>query len=248
MDEYLTINSELSNPARIQILSRIGENPQTLSEIATHFSISKPEISRHLSRLTNVGIVTKELSTRKYKPSALGETYLQLYSPIEFVLKHSTYFTDHYIDLPLHLSRNIDALINAELVIELGNVLAKIQEMLNETRNEVKLMLDQRLPVVGLKEKVKFGDYIVPTTMSGPQFESGRAYLKKMYDSVEVRQLNSVTHVIMCTDKKRGFISFPTLQRKADWSSIWVVTDKLGLDYLQEIWNHFQSLAMKIEI
>jgi len=248
MDEYLTINSELSNPTRIQILSRIGENPQTLSEIATHFSISKPEISRHLSRLTNVGIVTKELSTRKYKPSALGDIYLQLYSPIEFVLKHSTYFTDHYIDLPLHLSRNIDALMNAELVIELGNVLAKIQEMLNETIDEVKLMLDQRLPVVGLKEKVKFGDYIVPTTMSGPQFESGRAYLKKMYDSVEVRQLNFVTHVIMCTDKKRGFISFPTLQRKADWSSIWVVTDKLGLDYLQEIWTHFQSLAMKIEI
>ncbi len=84
--------------------------------------------------------------------------------------------------------------------------------------------------------------------MSGPQFESGRAYLKKMYDNVEVRQLNSVIHVIMCTDKKRGFISFPTLQRKADWSSIWVVTDKLGLNYLQEIWNHFQSLAMKIEI
>ncbi|MFX0185229.1 MAG: ArsR family transcriptional regulator [Candidatus Hodarchaeota archaeon] len=248
MDEYLTINSELSNPTRLQILSRIGENPQTLSEIATHFSISKPEISRHLSRLTNVGIVTKEVSTRKYMPSALGEIYLQLYSPIEFVLKHSTYFTEHHIDLPLHLSRNIDALMNAELVIELGNVLAKIQEMLDETIDEVKLMLDQRLPVVGLKEKVKFGDYIVPTTMSGPQFESGRAYLKKMYESVEVRQLNFVTHIIMCTDKKRGFISFPTLQRKADWSSIWVVTDKLGLDYLKEIWNHFQGLATKIKI
>jgi predicted transcriptional regulator len=248
MDEYLTINSELSNPTRIQILSLIGENPQTLSEIATHFSISKPEISRHLSRLTNVGIITKELSSRKYMSSALGEIYLQLYSPIEFVLKHSTYFTNHYIDLPLHLSRNIDALMNAELVIELGNVLAKIQEILNETIDEVKLMLDQRLPVVGLIEKIKFGNYIVPSTMSGPQFESGRVYLKKMYDSVEVRQLNSVTHFIMCTDKNKGIISFPTLQRKADWSSIWVVTDKLGLDYLQDIWNHFQSLAMKIEI
>ena len=248
MDEYLTINSELSNPTRIQILSRIGENPQTLSEIATHFSISKPEISRHLSRLTNVGIITKDLSTRKFKPSALGKTYLQLYSPIEFVLKHSSYFTDHYIDLPLHLSRNIDALMNAELVTELGNVLAKIQEMLNETKDKVKLMLDQRLPVVGLKEKVKFGDYIVPVTMSGPQFDSGRAYLKKMYDSVEVRTLNSVSHFIMCTDKNKGVISFSTLQRKADWSSIWVVTDKLGLDYLQEIWNHFQNLAIKIEI
>ncbi len=248
MDEYLTINSELSNPTRIQILSRIGENPQTLSEIASHFSISKPEISRHLSRLTNVGIIIKEPSTRKYKPSSLGETYLQLYSPIEFVLKHSTYFTDHYIDLPLHLTRNIDALMNAELVSELGNVLAKIQEMLNETIDEVKLMLDQRLPVVSLKEKIKNGHYIVPITMSGSQIESGREYLKKMYDNIEVRQLNSVTHFLMCTDEKQGIISFPTLQRKADWSSIWVVTDKLGLDYLQEIWNHFQSLATEIII
>ena len=248
MNDYLSINSELSSPIRNQILTRIGENPQTLSEIADNFSISKPEISRHLSRLTKFGIVTKEPSTRKFKPSPLGETYLQLFSPIEFVLKHSSYFTDHYIDLPLHLSRNIDALMNAELVIELGNVFAKIQEMLNETIDEVKLMLDQRLPVVGLKEKIKFGQYIVPITMSGPQFESGREYLKKIYDSVEVRQLNSVTHFLMCTDKKQGIISFPTLQRKADWSSIWVVTDKLGLNYLQEIWNHFQSLAIKIEI
>ena len=246
MDEYLTINSELSNPNRMQILSRLGENPQTLSEIATHFSISKPEISRHLSRLANVGIITKDLSTRKFKPSALGETYLQLYSPIEFVLKHSTYFTDHYIDLPLHLSRNIDALMNAELVSELGNVLAKLQELLNETTDEVKLMLDQRLPVLGLKEKVKFGDYIVPIAMS--EHTEAKAYLKKMYESVEVRTLISVSHFIMFTDQNKGIISFPTLQRKADWSSIWVVTDTQGLDYIHEIWNHFHSLAMKMEI
>jgi DNA-binding IclR family transcriptional regulator len=89
MDDYLNIYSELTNPIRTQILMWIGDEPQALSDIATHFSISKPEISRHLSRMKNVGLVMQEASTRKYHPSALGITYLQLFSPIEFVLKHS---------------------------------------------------------------------------------------------------------------------------------------------------------------
>lgn len=248
MDDYLTIYSELSNPTRIQILIWIGENPQTLSDIANHFSISKPEISRHLSRMKNVGIVTQESSTRKYHPSALGITYLQLFSPIEFILKHSSYFTDHYVDLPMYLLRNIDLLINAELILDLGNVLAKIQEMLDDTTDEVQLMLDQRLPVVGLKNKVRNGSYIFPSTMSESQVESGKQYLKKMYENVEVRQVASVNHIIMITDKKQGFISFPTLQRKADWASIWIVKDKPGLEYLQDIWDYFKSIGKMFEI
>lgn len=248
MDDYLNIYSELTNPTRIQILMWIGEEPQALSDIATHFSISKPEISRHLSRMKNVGLVMQEASTRKYHPSALGITYLQLFSPIEFVLKHSFYFTNHYLDLPPHLLRNIDALINAELIEDLGNVLAKIQELLDETRDEVQLMLDQRLPVVGLKDKVRYGSYIFPSTMSEAQVESGKQYLKSMYEDVEVRQVGSVTHILMITDKKRGFISFPTLENKADWASIWVVTDKQGLEYLQDIWDYFISLGKLYEI
>jgi predicted transcriptional regulator len=224
----------------------VGDSPHTLSELANKISISKPEISRHLSRLTKVGIVTKEHSTRKYKPSALGETYIQLFSPIEFVLKNSSYFKKHTIDLPLNLLRNVDALMNAEFMMEPGRILFKVQEMLDVTVNEVQLMIDQRFPV-SLNKKIKFGDYIVPRTMTEQQFESGKAYMNEVYEKVEIRLLNNVTHIIMYTDRKRGFLSFPTLQGKADWASGWIVTDKLGLNYLQDIWDYFKNSAKKIE-
>ena len=80
--------AEISNPIRLKILKKVADHPQALAEIAKDLPISKPEVSRHLSRLQDSRFLTKDPSTRKFEPSPLGETYLQLFSPIDFVFRH----------------------------------------------------------------------------------------------------------------------------------------------------------------
>lgn len=52
----------LSDPTRREILRLLGEKSLTVSEIAAHFSISQPAISRHLGVLRGAGLVGAERS------------------------------------------------------------------------------------------------------------------------------------------------------------------------------------------
>ncbi|MFQ5820720.1 MAG: ArsR/SmtB family transcription factor [Candidatus Heimdallarchaeota archaeon] len=51
MTEYSPLFAELANPARFQMLALLVEAPHTLGEFAKKIEVSKPEISRHLTRL-----------------------------------------------------------------------------------------------------------------------------------------------------------------------------------------------------
>lgn len=50
----------LSSPVRRSILAYLSEAEMTAGEIASHFNMSKPSISKHLSLLEGAGLVISE--------------------------------------------------------------------------------------------------------------------------------------------------------------------------------------------
>jgi DNA-binding transcriptional ArsR family regulator len=48
----------LGNPVRRAILRRLAAGPRSVGEIAVHFSVTRPAISRHLRVLQDAGLVT----------------------------------------------------------------------------------------------------------------------------------------------------------------------------------------------
>lgn len=50
----------LSDPARRKILELLGEGDMSAGHIASHFNITKPSLSRHLSLLKSAGLVKSE--------------------------------------------------------------------------------------------------------------------------------------------------------------------------------------------
>lgn len=50
----------LGNPVRRGILDELRRAPQPVGEIARHFNVSRPAISRHLRVLQDAGLVTTE--------------------------------------------------------------------------------------------------------------------------------------------------------------------------------------------
>lgn len=48
----------LGNPVRRDILRKLASGPMAVNEIATHFPVTRPAISRHLRVLQDAGLVT----------------------------------------------------------------------------------------------------------------------------------------------------------------------------------------------
>ena len=138
-----TILNELAFPIRTKILEELASNPLKLSDISEKFTVSKSEISRHLSRLIEINIVTKDNLNHNYALTPLGEAFILLSLPVKFILDNNEFFENHFIDLPNNLYRMIDNLYQAELIIGSGDVLTSIQAILENTDSEVQILLDQ---------------------------------------------------------------------------------------------------------
>ena len=50
----------MANETRREIIRLLKQKDMTAGEIASHFSISKPSISRHLNKMKNAGLIVPE--------------------------------------------------------------------------------------------------------------------------------------------------------------------------------------------
>ena len=230
--------SELSFPLRSRLLLELLETPLKLNDIANKFTVSKSEISRHLSRLTEINIVTKNIKTHEYFLTPLGEAYITLLQPVKFVLDENDFFKGHFIDLPPNLSRMIDNLGQSKHLIGSGEVLNTIQNVLENTEEYVQILLDQKFPLT-LKKKINWGKYVITPDIA----EKGAEYAKKIYEHIEVRTTNLINHNMLISDNSIGILSFPGLNHKADISYGYYLTDETGLSYLQDIWDFYWNLG-----
>ena len=103
MTEYSPLFVELANPARFKMLAVLAEAPHTLGEFAQKIELSKPELSRHLTRLVEQGFVQRE--HRKYILTPFGEGIVTLLPSLNFVFQHRDFFRTHRLDLPPPLLR-----------------------------------------------------------------------------------------------------------------------------------------------
>lgn len=67
----------IADPVRRSILETLNRGPLSAGEIARHFAISRPAISRHLRILREVGLVTADTDGRhriyRFDPAPLAE-------------------------------------------------------------------------------------------------------------------------------------------------------------------------------
>jgi predicted transcriptional regulator len=243
MSDYLDINAEISFPVRIQILLELAERSSKLNDLSEKFTVSKSEISRHLSRLIEVHFVTKDLITNQYTLTTLAENYISLFSPIEFLFKQKDFFTNHKLELPDFLSRKIDSLRKAELIQGSGYTLTKIQQMLDETNTKLQLILNQRYPMK-LNKQIDEGYYVIFPEM----IKQGGEYIKTMYKKAFIKSLVPVNHIVMICDSSKGIIAFPKDDMIIDINEIFYLEDKEGLNFLEEIFQFYWKKGESVNI
>ena len=128
--QTLVTLSEIIHPTRLRILELLAEGSQVLADVAQNLDLSKPEISRHLARMRELNLVEKK--DRNHLLTSLGEIILNLTSPIEFLINNYTYFRNHKIELPFTFIREIDSLMNSELLSGTGYFISKVEDFFDE--------------------------------------------------------------------------------------------------------------------
>ena len=240
MNSYSSLFIELANPIRLTLLDLLSKNSYSLSELAQKIDVSKPEVLRHVTRLTNQHIISK-YNNQLYQLSNLGTIIITLLEPLEFLLKQVDYFKDHLIDLPNHLIHKLQLLTNAELIRGFGEAMVKIDQIANlpENKNSY-ILVHQRFPSIRKQQKAQNAYIIIPETMkeNRPFTET-----KKIYEILHIKTLKVVSFGIWYIEDSMAFLCFPDKNNIPDYSEGFFITDEFGLTFVKELWNYFWSEA-----
>ena len=89
---------ELSHPIRYEIMKIITEQPHRLTKIGEKVDANNPEVSRHLDRLKNADLVSKN-ADGYYSTTSFGHLIFSLIPGFSFISDHPGYFLDHELSL-----------------------------------------------------------------------------------------------------------------------------------------------------
>jgi predicted transcriptional regulator len=226
------------HPTRLKILDLLGEGAQALADIARDLDISKPEISRHLARMRELNLVEK--GDKIHHLTSLGGVILNLTSPIAFLINNYDYFMNHKVDLPFSFVRDIDSLMNSELMPGTGYFLSKMEKISKNTTNEVRMIVDQPFP--GTKVHIERALLIVPSYAKSENLNL--ELLQEFCKYFEYRTLPVINLTLGIVDGKYGFLLFPErITGKIDYNNAFYITDDMGLDFLVKLWDYFWEKA-----
>lgn len=227
--------SDLTNYTKLSILKSLNDSSKTLSELASRLNLSKPEISRQLSELNNLKLI--ERIDRQNHLSIFGETILNCIFPLEFLIDHFEFFKNHPLpNLPMNLVRDICDLQYAELIEGAGLIVKNIIDRLKKHNQEIYLMVDHPQPRIA---DVKIDKVLVIAPIYAKDENLNLDFFHKDCKEFEIRTLEVVEYNIMILDHKIGLFLLPNLKGVIDANYAFFVTDPLGINYLERVWDFF---------
>ena len=242
MDEkWKQVMTDICHPTRIQILSIVHESPTSFSNISTRIDLSNSEISRHLNRLFDQGVLEKDTKSRRIFLTKYGELIHHSLQPLQFYCEYNHIFSDHdVLDLPDFLLVNIPLLKHAEIVKGTGPVMFKMQEVMGRTKKYIKMMVNQPFPFGKTGISI---DFIVPLDMMTLRDKIEASSLK-----VEVRLYQSVKYSICLTDNDEALLFLPKDETSPDFEICFYVSSAQNpaFNFINQIWNHFWKNGKKI--
>lgn len=113
VDAFCELLFEASNEDRLQIISLLIKEPMNVTTLSKRVGIGTQEMSRHISRLTESGIIRREPDGLNHI-TPYGRLALEQFSGLKFVSKNKHYFGDHLVDkLPEKFINRLGELIES---------------------------------------------------------------------------------------------------------------------------------------
>jgi predicted transcriptional regulator len=237
----------LSSLDRLSLLRAIDLRKQRQITLSKLINASAQECSRHLTRLSDAGLITKK-SDGLYETTPLGKSLLRLVPSIQFLATHKDFFVSHELTfLPHGFLERIGDLTDGTFVSHVSSVLEHIKSTISEAREFVWLISDQ--PIVtslslgeGFPSKAVQVRLISEPNLDLKGFSKARSLLP---DQFRIATLGQV-HVGMAISEKIAGVSFPGPKGQIDFGTGFAGTDARFRSWCGDLFEQYWSKSSKV--
>lgn len=244
MDKLCSLLFELSNVDRLKILLKLQSEEFRMSKIAQKLELSVQETSRHLSRLGDSKMISKE-PDGNYRITPYGQLSIELISGLEFISNNQEYFMHHkLLQIPESFVKRAGALRKCSYTDDVMLAFHKTEIIIQEAERYVWIMSNQilmsTLPFLeeALKRKVEL-KLILPEDLIPP---AGFKPLPQMGELIKRRTLKKIDTIIISSEKEAR-IAFPTIENKMDQIGFGT-KDKDSLNWCKDLFQYYWEKAL----
>lgn len=256
MERLCDLYFELSNEDRLSILRKLEDSGMNVTGMAREIGITTQECSRHLSRLSDSGLVERNPGGF-YILTQYGRASLRLIPGQRFITEHKDYFNAHTVDsLPLEFLSRIGELQGSDPMENVMVTFGLLESLFKNAEEHVSMIHDQYLlsilplGVEALKRGVKIRS--LEPSSKGPRrdlnpvrpdylSEEDEDYLLRSWldGRVDSRFSDAVDLFLYVSDKE-ALISFPLADGTFDYLGFHS-TDHSARRYCSDLFDYYSE-------
>ncbi len=235
---------EVASEDRLRILTFLEQKALRLTEIARKLPATDPEASRHLSRLSRAGLVTKTVNGA-YALTPLGRLACAILPSFAILGSRREYFLSHDLSsIPSEFLHRIGELAEHRYLDHLDGILGLAQELTSEATEYVWIMTDRpvRLEHRHPRPESLSVRCIVPRSFDVATF----SLLRQNWPgaNIELAYLETIPAALL-TNERRAGILFPGLDRQIDWNRGLSGGSAAFHGWCRDLFEHLNARARK---
>jgi len=251
MESLCDLLFEVSNEDRLRLLRELRDREMNVTAIARAIEVTTQEVSRHLSRLTEVGLTEKD-PDGPYRLTPFGVLTLTQIQGLEFTSNHRRYFINHTVDtLPQSFLLRLGELQETEYLDDVMVVIHTIEKVIKEADD---YLLDLNVPYIasafphirdafmrGIKGRFLHGRGLgLPDEMMDERKESFDDEFKAKITSSGLYQerILEVPLIMYMSEKELALLSFPKKNTQFDFYGF-TSSDEDVLRWCRELFEHY---------
>ncbi len=244
---------EVSNEYRHSILLLLLNKPMRVKDISKELDLTSQEISRHVSRLGEVGLTFKDVEGFHHL-SNLGELVMRQLEELEFTSLHSDYLSTHSLErLPREFLKRVGDLSDSAYVHNVMDFLHHVENIINEAEYRIYFLIDQypvnALALIGeaLDRGVRLRFIEPEEGVQGPHIDLQRqeeiSGLRRARTTplVEQRVLESID-VLLILSEKGCALAFPTSDGEFDYKGF-LAEGEHSLRWCRDLFQQYWEAA-----
>jgi predicted transcriptional regulator len=251
MERLCDLLFEVSNVDRLSLLRELQRREMNVTAVARAIEITTQEVSRHLSRLTDVGLTEKD-PKGPYRLTPFGVLTLSQIQGLEFSSTHKSYFRNHLVDgLPTRFLLRLGELSGSEYIDDVMVAVHNVEKILKEADE---YLLDLNVPYIasafphirdaferGVRGSFLHGESLdLPKEMMDEREDAFDDEFNTMIrnSGLYVERILEVPLVMYMSEKELALLSFPKRDGKFDFYG-YSSTDEDALRWCRDIFHHY---------
>jgi predicted transcriptional regulator len=242
MAEVYDLYFELSNEDRVNILRTLLLESLNLTKISSELGLKNQETSRHLSRLEESGLVSKN-PDGSYSITPFGKICMLKNEEMDFLFTHKDYFNHHKLEeLPEDLLDKLSVLSRSIYIDDTLNALQVGKRIIEESEEYLYRLSDQFMmvlidPIVAATDRGVKYYFIYSADIKLPPNADETVRLR---DAQRKGNFFSYTHenvkAFMVMSEKEVMLAFPNIDGNFDYTGF-NSTDKTVLRWCKELFE-----------